>query len=222
MKASLYAHPAGALTSALSSREAQTSQTPLLSWSSGRKTQDPKFFVLPEQRAGTKQIKGRAPREGQRSDTEHQGGLPQPRLHAHPAHTQDTHRTLPSAHTGSHTCVLNPWCTQMTRPRCKCREDPGAIKVPLKPPSGPTLSSGLFTLCPIQICMHTHSCTLRPKAQETGCKVDLVITRVKIRGRAKATRAPRERHPVPTGPVSSLLPPAPHHPRLGPLRPSAW
>lgn len=91
VKAPLYAHPAGALSSALSRREAQTSQTPLLSWSSWRKMQDPKFSVLQEQRAGTKQIKGWAPSEGQRSDTEHQGGFATATAARPPVHTQDTH-----------------------------------------------------------------------------------------------------------------------------------
>lgn len=61
MTASLYAQPAGAPSSALSWRGTQTSQTPLLSRSSWRKMQDPKFSELREQRAGTKQIKGWAP-----------------------------------------------------------------------------------------------------------------------------------------------------------------
>lgn len=39
---------------------------------------------------------------------------------------------------------------------------------------------------------HSYLCasTLRPQAHETGRKVDLVMRRVKIRERAKATRAP--------------------------------
>lgn len=66
-------------------------------------------------------------RLGSQSDTEHQEGF----SHSHGCtptlHTPRTPTDPTRAHTGSHKCVLNPWGTRRTRPRCICRKDSGVM-----------------------------------------------------------------------------------------------